>query len=515
MANTKISALTANTNPNWWEELVYAYNNANGKMTLNTMKTFVQNNLSWYATTADLAGKQDTLVSWTNIKTINNTSLLWNGNIDITWWTSYTAWTWISITSWTISNTWVTSVNGQTWDVTVSWGGGSAMYDCVVSADGTWDYTTIWAAIAAGKTSIFVKNWAYTESTWWNASSTGKLNLVWESKDWVVITIPNTATPASWSKFIDMGTWQYLYLTNLSFNISFTSSVKYLAYETEEMWFLVDNCNFTYSSTYQWAIIFYMSWVISCTSRASGLDTFSNHPESWIYWCKFYTETPNTYRIFIVRWDMYFERCLFQTWNSAWQIAFYWAWDRIFKQCTINAYTLYSKSDTFYTTYIEIFSWWWIEYWTDTVFYIEWMQDSRIDLPWTMSLKPNRISLWAMINSEATMYTLAASVWWATFNWISNVINSHVKSSNTIELNAWAYNSFFEWTVSCDVAVPFVWNRVSDWANFWSIGAIIMWNVFGNEFDVAWDTNIIVWNQMVWAIVDTGTWNVKANNINS
>lgn len=44
MANTKISALTANTNPNWNEEFVYAYNNANGKITLNTMKTFV-----WWA----------------------------------------------------------------------------------------------------------------------------------------------------------------------------------------------------------------------------------------------------------------------------------------------------------------------------------------------------------------------------------------------------------------------------------------------------------------------------------
>lgn len=41
MANTKISALTANTNPSWLEEFVYAYNNANGKITLNTMKTFV------------------------------------------------------------------------------------------------------------------------------------------------------------------------------------------------------------------------------------------------------------------------------------------------------------------------------------------------------------------------------------------------------------------------------------------------------------------------------------------
>mgnify|MGYP003310913922 CR=1 FL=1 len=44
MANTKISALTANTNPTGNEEFVYAYNNANGKITLDTMKTFV-----WWA----------------------------------------------------------------------------------------------------------------------------------------------------------------------------------------------------------------------------------------------------------------------------------------------------------------------------------------------------------------------------------------------------------------------------------------------------------------------------------
>lgn len=44
MANTKISALTANTNPTGSEEFVYAYNNANGKITLDTMKTFV-----WWA----------------------------------------------------------------------------------------------------------------------------------------------------------------------------------------------------------------------------------------------------------------------------------------------------------------------------------------------------------------------------------------------------------------------------------------------------------------------------------
>lgn len=74
MANTKISALTALTNPTWNEELVYAYNNANGKMTLDTMKTFAS------------ADSQATLVSGVNIKTINNTSILWSGNIDVSWW---------------------------------------------------------------------------------------------------------------------------------------------------------------------------------------------------------------------------------------------------------------------------------------------------------------------------------------------------------------------------------------------------------------------------------------------
>lgn len=73
MANTKISALTANTNPNWSEEFVYAYNNANGKITLNTMKTYAT---SW---------TQATLVSGTNIKTINGNDILGSWNLVISW----------------------------------------------------------------------------------------------------------------------------------------------------------------------------------------------------------------------------------------------------------------------------------------------------------------------------------------------------------------------------------------------------------------------------------------------
>lgn len=73
MANTKISALPANNNPTGSEELVYALNNANGKMTLSTMKTFSN---SW---------QQAELVSGVNIKTINGDSILWSWNL-VVWW---------------------------------------------------------------------------------------------------------------------------------------------------------------------------------------------------------------------------------------------------------------------------------------------------------------------------------------------------------------------------------------------------------------------------------------------
>ncbi len=67
-----------------------------------------------YATT-----KQDTLVSWTNIKTVNGTSVLGSGDI-VTPDTTYTAGTGINIDANNeISNTGVTSVNSSTWDVTV------------------------------------------------------------------------------------------------------------------------------------------------------------------------------------------------------------------------------------------------------------------------------------------------------------------------------------------------------------------------------------------------------------
>lgn len=71
------------------------------------------NKITTPPTTSELIGKvneiiddkQDTLVSGTNIKTINNASILGSGNIDIQGGSSYTAGTGIDITNSVISVT--------------------------------------------------------------------------------------------------------------------------------------------------------------------------------------------------------------------------------------------------------------------------------------------------------------------------------------------------------------------------------------------------------------------------
>lgn len=177
MANTKISQLTATTTPTGSEELVYALNNANGKMTLNTMKWYVENNLSWYATTADLASKQDTLVSATNIKTINNSSILWSWNLDISWWVAYTAWPWIDITWWVISATWwgwssvdlIAWYNASAWDavsVNSSWKFRKVLWTRWVSVQDKWDDTCDSNSLLKS-TNVWWNKMLYVCSVWW------------------------------------------------------------------------------------------------------------------------------------------------------------------------------------------------------------------------------------------------------------------------------------------------------------------------------------------------------------
>lgn len=281
MANTKISQLTANTNPNGWEELVYAYNNANGKMTLNTMKTFV-----W-------TGKQDTLVSWTNIKTINNQSILWAWNIDIQWWW----WTWAD------------------------------EYDAIVDASWDWDYTTIWAAIDDNKRSLFVRNWTYNETQWHfiTMSWVDKLIIHWQSRAWVIVNATLTSVQTQWSDpynypaliFLDMRStdnWD-IDVKNITFNISVNSS-EYMSYILKLNWKSqssidahISDCIFNVSNIWNERMFFEVLWENSTWTPYWTFD-ISN--------CS-YVITSDTANMYLETWNRERDNCLFKNCSFLWK----------------------------------------------------------------------------------------------------------------------------------------------------------------------------------------------------
>lgn len=235
MANTKISQLPQNNNPTGWEELVYAFNNANGKMTLNTMTSFAQ---SWM---------QPALVSWTTIKTINWEDILWAGNLVISWWgwggstwtvalnalenitagtlCSFTwAWvkklrrwfygtadTWISLTVWQNQYTMIDSV-AVTSDTTVAVYTNSNDDAYLVAIKRDWETRTVWTPVTLWADVRFQRisspyTWEFVVAYWdytggwavsaiaWNVSWTtitiwSKVQLLWETplQWWVWIT---------------------------------------------------------------------------------------------------------------------------------------------------------------------------------------------------------------------------------------------------------------------------------------------------------------------------------------
>jgi hypothetical protein len=99
------------------------------------------------ATQTDLSSKQDTLVSWTNIKTVNSNSLLGNGNISLnevpSWWTN---WDVLTNVNWT-----------ATWQAPSGW-------DVMVSSQPN-NILTSWMKIRAGEQSDYEGLWTYDMNT--------------------------------------------------------------------------------------------------------------------------------------------------------------------------------------------------------------------------------------------------------------------------------------------------------------------------------------------------------------
>ena len=451
MANTKISQLTATTTPNWWEELVYAYNNANGKMTLDTMKTY-----AW-------SGKQDTLVSWTNIKTINGDSILWSWNLVIQW-------------GW--------------------WGGTDASYDAIVDASWDGDYTLVSAAIAAWKYNLFVKNWNYTETAWRDPYSNNAwfLRIIWESKEWVQVTIPNTIA-APRRRFIDMNYWWAnadFYMENISFNIALLWSNTPVFYSDNGGNVEIRNCSFTYSGSwgtalFNWKAIWDRPHIFNCDLIASDSGwTFISEEDICFYWCSFKTTSGELN---------------FTSSDKCWLY-----------NCNVDASSIdWVTQMHLYNTYFNVTSW--TITWELALYHVV---DSEVYIS-NLSTTPSLISIAVASNSVIEIpYELN---FWYTYEWDRWTTNCVIKCATLKNPNCMIWCR-----ISASTTFNCGGNNVITWCQFinpmWAMtmqnNNSFVWNYSNQAFTltISNDNNILIGNNIrSVTITDSWTWNVKANNI--
>ena len=472
MANTKISQLTALTNPTGNEELVYAYNNANGKMALNTMKTFAN------------TGQQPELVSGTNIKTINGESILWSWNL---------------------------VVQG-------GWGWTEAAYDAIVDASGDGDYTLVSAAIAAGKYNIFVKNGSYTETAWRDpySNNAAYLHIVWESESGVHITMPSTIT-TNHGYMIDMRyNWDAdFYMENITFTITLTStnSVFYSDAGGENL--IVKNCTFNYTTNVVWAGSSDL-WLF----ETSIVATSKNWAECWrvysgLYGCNFATDTTE---IINILWGLLpYENCKFS--STSWRIQLtQWNDKAKLYNCYADVYELGGlKKLELFNSYILVN---WNVY--DNDWYkvgIERMESSLFKVG-TLQNTPTAIELWECTDSEIDFWTYDVTGW-ILFNSMESIqSNCRIKCGNLYVGNN------MNWCYVSATWLTFVQYSRIIWCNFTNSltsvtlnknDCILMWNRFAWtswSIAISWDYNVITSNVMPnFSISDSWTGNQKANNI--
>jgi hypothetical protein len=135
------------------------------KPTIPTATSQLTND-SWYITSAyHDSSKQDALVSWTNIKTVNSTSLLWSGNVAVQ--PTLVSWTNIKTVN---SNSLLGSGNISLNEVPSWWTDGQVLSK--VSGNIAWANPSWWDVMVSSQTgnilTSWMKIWAWTEADYWN-----------------------------------------------------------------------------------------------------------------------------------------------------------------------------------------------------------------------------------------------------------------------------------------------------------------------------------------------------------
>lgn len=414
MANTKISQLTALTNPTWNEEFVYALNNANGKVTLDTMKTFIG--------------------SW------------WGGG-------SYTAWTWIDITSDVISNTWVLSLNSITWAVhlkTINWNNIVWAWDIDTTSTYTeYNYSALqwpaaswyhvptsseWWDVYDMMVSLWIStsNWDFSKLlkiplAWYILNSTWNINAQWTSAQLYTVTAI-ASSDDSYSFAISMSSVAKANVIHRAMWASIRA-FKDSAVVPEASWTTL----FDWSLIATWAWIFWDSnnWYISISSNWEDWITIADKnvwaTTVWNYWDSLSNNNC---------WSM------FQWWNNYWFPAVSWTYTKSTTQVNASSYwpwNYYSSSTLIYQQFGWDSSqnwdlWWWVTWPTATQYDIY----NRFQLSWTNITIWWKCVWWLAWDILSWSYTL---VTWNNFHiWREHYLYIPTQT-NSYSITAWTWVS--------------------------------------------------------------------------
>lgn len=400
MANTKISQLTENTSPNWAEELVYAYNSTNWKMTLNTMKTFVQPDLSSYATVAQVQAKQDKLTSWVNIKTVNWNSIL--GTWDINTNSTYTEYDY-SAMRWPCP-AWYHIPQQSEWLV---------LYNTMVAlwiSTSNWDFSK-YLKIPLWWYRAYNQSWAPTQNVWLG-SFIGY----------------STATSTNTTTVFTIGASNVTY-ANTMYRAMWISIRPF-----KDTAVIPDN---TWTELFDWSLVAQNAWIFHDT-----VNEIISISSNWVDWLTIadknlwatvvwnYWDTPSASN----SWYFY------QWWNNNWFAGIWWSVTTSATQVDASTYWPwnYYSSNTFITNNRDWSNtqndnlWWWVTWVVETTYDIY----NNFQLVWTSITIWWKYIWWIAWDVLSWSYTL--NTWNNSFVWQEHYLCIPTQTNN-YSLTAWTW----------------------------------------------------------------------------
>ena len=416
--------------------------------------------LSGYATTTALtnwlASKQDTLVSGTNIKTINNESLLWSGNITISA-PTYTAWNWISIDA----NDVISVDTDVIQEKLTAWDGITIENVCTDISDMQWP-------APIGFHVPLVTEWQWLETI----------------MDWLGLTLwrkwgTNLHMPFAGSRdyfsadLIDQGSYGYYW-----------SSSPYGSDSPNRA------CNLNLDSSNVYAN--------DCRSRANGFsvrcfkDSYVTPDSSWT----------------VVQWTLWWAWIF---WNQTeWLISITdWTTWYTIQDKNLWATTVYSYWDTLSEANMGYMYQWWNNYWFPSTWTISNTSSTKVDAssywPWNYYSSSTFITWmdWSSVHND--------NLRWGESQWSGQVCTNIITNTGVLSVNGSTGAVTVQPTLVSGTNIKTINNESLLWSGNITISAptYTAWDwidITNNEISV--DTDVVQEKLTAWEWISIGEWQI-------